>query len=395
MKTLKQILLVLIASICVLSCKTDTSKKELIDAKLLSHIDKQLTQLSSRSLEEKRIARTVKNGKIKYTYQEYDWTEGFLPGTLWNLYKVTKNEKWKIAAEQLQSQFEHHKSLTNDHDIGFIFNCSYGNGYRTTKNEAFKQVMITAGESLITRYNPVIKAIQSWDVDRGWQAERGWKFPVIIDNMMNLELLFELTEITGDPKYSKVAIAHANTTLKNHFREDYSSYHMIDYDPETGAARNKQTVQGYKDDSSWARGQSWGLYGFTMCYRYTKDEKYLKHAEGIANYIINHKNLPADGVPYWDYYAPNIPNEPRDASSAALAASALIELDKYSAENYAPFIDKVLTSLSSEEYLAPVGENHFFLLKHSVGSIPHGEEINVPLNYADYYYIEALIRRNE
>ncbi|WP_111707731.1 glycoside hydrolase family 88 protein [Lutibacter citreus] len=395
MKTLKQILLVLICSISLISCKTNSQKKGPIDKELLSHIDKQLTLLVSKSLEGKSIPRTVKDGEIRWSNPNWDWTEGFFPGTLWYLYKTTNDEKWKDAAEQLQAQFEDHKYKTTQHDVGFVFNCSYGNGYRLTKNESFKQVMITAGDSLITRFNPVIKAIQSWDVDKGWQAERGWKFPVIIDNMMNLELLFELSKITGDPKYSKVAIAHANTTLKNHFRDDYSSFHMIDYDPETGNVRSKQTVQGYKNESSWSRGQSWGLYGYTLCYRYTKDEKYLKQAEGIAKYIMNHKNLPADGIPYWDYYAPNIPNEPRDASAAALAASALIELDKYSKENYAPFIDKILTSLSSDKYLAEVGENNFFLLKHSVGSIPHGEEIDVPLNYADYYYIEALIRRSK
>lgn len=182
------------------------------------------------------------------------------------------------------------------------------------------------------------------------------------------------------------------TTLANHFRDDLSSYHVVDYDPETGEVRSKQTAQGYADESAWARGQAWGLYGYTVCYRYTKDEKYLKQAEDIAKYIIEYKATPEDGIPYWDNNAPNIPNEPRDVSAAAITISSLIELDGYTKENYRPVIDKILSSLASKEYTAKIGENKNFVLKHSVGSIPHNAEIDVPLNYADYYYIEALTR---
>ena len=329
---------------------------------------------------------------MHWTNPNFDWTEGFFPGTCWYLYENSNNEEWKIAAEKFQSKFEEHKLRTNNHDLGFIFNCSYGNGYRLTQDENFKSVMITAGNSLITRFNPNVGCIKSWDVDGGWQAKRGWKFPVIIDNMMNLELLFELSILTGDVKYKNVAIAHANTTLKNHFREDDSSFHVIDYDPETGEVRNKHTAQGFANESSWARGQAWGLYGYTVCYRYTKDEKYLKQAQKIANYIINYEGTPKDGIPYWDYNAANIPNEPRDVSAAAITVSALIELKNYSKENYTSAINKIMGSLASEEYTAKLGENHNFILKHSVGSIPHNSEIDVPLSYADYYYVEALLR---
>jgi len=252
--------------------------------------------------------------------------------------------------------------------------------------------MITASNSLATRFNPNVGCIKSWDVTSGWQKERGWKFPVIVDNMMNLELLFKASLLTGDSKYKDIAITHANTTIKNHFRENNSSFHVVDYDPETGEVRGKHTAQGFAASSSWARGQAWGLYGYTVCYRYTKDEKYLKQAQKIANYIINYKGTPKDGIPYWDYDAANIPNEPRDVSAAAITASALIELNGYSKENYKTAIDKILESLASNEYTAAIGENHNFILKHSVGSIPHGNEIDVPLSYADYYYLEALSR---
>ena len=288
--------------------------------------------------------------------------------------------------------FEHHKVKTTSHDLGFVFNCSYGNGYRLTNNEDFKQVMITAGDSLMKRFNTKVGCIQSWNVDKGWQSKRGWKYPVIIDNMMNLELLFELSKLTGNDSYRKAAITHADTTLKNHFREDNSSVHVVDYDPETGEVRNKHTAQGYAHESSWARGQAWGIYGYTVCYRYSKDKRYLEQAQKIAQYILEYKDTPEDGIPYWDYNAPNIPNEPRDVSAAAITVSALIELDGYTKESYALDIEKIMSSLASSQYTAKLGENKNFVLKHSVGSIPHNNEIDVPLNYADYYYLEALVR---
>lgn len=343
-----------------------------------------------------KLPRTItEDGHMHYTRDGFDWTEGFFPGTCWYLYEFSKDEKWKKAADHFQNMYVDHRFLPYYHDLGFVFNCSYGNGYRLTGNEQYKQILIEAGNTLMTRYNPNVKSILSWDVDRGWQAKRGWEFPVIIDNMMNLEMLFELTEITGDKKYAEVAVAHANTTLKNHFREDMSSYHVIDYDSITGEVRNRHTAQGYAHESEWARGQAWGIYGFTVCYRFTKDPNYLKQAEKIADYIINHPALPEDHIPYWDYDAPKIPNEPRDASAAAITASALLELDGYSDKDYLTEAKFILNSLSSDAYTAKEGENHNFILMHSVGSIPHNNEIDVPLNYADYYYIEALLRLKE
>ncbi|WP_282080410.1 glycoside hydrolase family 88 protein [Aquimarina algiphila] len=391
MNNLKPLFIVFIC--LIFSCaKTSSSQESDILDESLNTAQLQLSRLLEDAETANRNPRTIKNGKIHWTHEKFDWTEGFFPGSCWYLYQFTKDEKWKNAAEKLQAQFEHHKNITTNHDLGFIFNSSFGNGYKLTKNEAFKNVMITAADSLLTRFNSNVGCIQSWNVDKGWQSKRNWRFPVIIDNMMNLELLFEVSKITGDKKYSKVAIAHANKTLKNHFREDNSSYHVIDYDSETGKVRSKQTAQGFADESSWARGQAWGLYGYTVCYRYTKNKKYLEQAEKIADYIINYEGTPKDGIPYWDYNAPSIPNEPRDVSAAAITVSALLELNKYSQESYSPAIDKIMNSLRSEKYTAKFGENNNFILKHSVGSIPHNNEIDVPLNYADYYYLEALIR---
>ena len=361
--------------------------------KILDMARQQFCLLAQDASRADRIPRTLnKEGEMHWTNLGFDWTEGFFPGTSWYFYEITQDEKWRGVAEKFQSQYEAHKTRTTNHDLGFIFNCSYGNGYRLTQNEAFKEVMITAGDSLITRFNPNIGCIQSWDVDSGWQAERGWKFPVIVDNMMNLELLFELTNLTGDPKYREVAVHHANTTIKNHFRPDNSSYHVVDYDPETGAVRSKNTAQGYSDESSWARGQAWGLYGYVVCYRYTENPIYLNQAKKIADFILQNDRIEADKIPYWDYDAPNVPNEPRDASAAAITASALIELSDYADQKYIDYAKEILTSLSSTEYFAEKGTNHHFILKHSVGSIPHGNEIDVPLNYADYYFIESLVR---
>lgn len=356
----------------------------------------QFDHLLDSALKLDHIPKTVNNlGETKYCSQDFDWTEGFFPGMCWQLYNYSGNKKYEDAAIYFQGKFADHRFLTTNHDLGFVFNNSFGGAYRATNDLESKQVLIDAANGLIGRYNPTVGSLQSWNVDKGWQAHRGWRFPVIIDNMMNLELLFEVSKITGDSKYKDIAIGHANTTLKNHLRPDFSSYHVVDYDPDRGNVRSRETAQGFAHESSWARGQAWGLYGFTMCYRYTKDERYLHAAEKIAAFILNNKSLPADKIPYWDYNAPKIPDEPRDASAAAITASALIELNSYSKINYLDRAVEILGNLSSEKYKAEAGSNNNFILKHSVGSIPHGAELDVPLIYADYYYMEALMRLNK
>lgn len=214
--------------------------------------------------------------------------------------------------------------------------------------------------------------------------------------MMNLEMLTWASENGGDKKYKEIAITHANTTLANHFRPDFSSYHVVDYDLETGKVKKKATWQGAADCSSWSRGQSWALYGYTLMYRFTKDQKYLKQAKGIAHFILNHPNLPADKIPFWDFDAQGIPFAKRDASAGAIIASALLELGQYTAkEEKKEFIqaaETMLHTLASPDYRAKLGENGGFLLMHSTGAYPMNSEIDVPLIYADYYYLEALAR---
>jgi len=269
--------------------------------------------------------------------------------------------------------------------------CSFGNGFRLTHDENFKETLLQSARTLITRFNPKIGCTRSWDHHRDV-----WQFPVIIDNMMNLELLFWATKVSGDSTFYQIGVTHAHTTLKNHFRKDNSSWHVVNYDTTTGKVINKQTHQGYSHDSAWARGQAWGLYGYTMCYRETKDKRFLIQAQKIADFILNHKNLPEDMIPYWDFDAPNIPDEERDASAGAIICSALYELSTHSGDNgskYKQAADKILRSLSSAKYRALVGENGNFLLKHSVGSKPGNSEIDVPLIYADYNFLEANLRK--
>ncbi len=323
-----------------------------------------------------------------------DWCSGFFPGSLWYLGELTGEGEWKRRAADYTETLDSAQYLTWHHDVGFIIGSSYLNGYRLGGKKEYMSAVVNAAKSLSTRFRPGAGVIQSWNVDKGWQSERGWACPVIIDNMMNLEILFEATRATGDSTYYNIAVSHANTTMAHHFRTNFSCYHVVDYDPATGEVRHRQTAQGYADESSWARGQAWALYGYTMCYRYTGNPSYLYQAVNVCDMIFSDPSMPADLVPYWDYNAPGIPAEPRDASAAACTASALYELSTYlPARGYKELADKITASLSSPAYRAEIGENSHFLLMHSVGSIPHGHEIDVPINYADYYYLEALLRK--
>lgn len=339
--------------------------------------------------------KSIIDGKMKYIRPQ-EWTSGFFPGSMWYLYELTGDENWKTLGIKYTEALDTVKYLTNHHDVGFMIGCSYGNGLRLTGNEAYRDVIVQAARSLSTRFRPVAGIIQSWNVTGGWQAQRGWECPVIIDNMMNLELLFDATKFSGDSSFYRIAVTHADNTIKNHFRPDYSTWHVIDYSLTDGSVRNKHTAQGYSHESAWARGQAWAIYGYTLCFRKTGNEKYLHQAEKAFEFVANHPNLPEDAIPWWDFNAPGIPNEKRDASSAAIMASALYELSTYAkSDYYKSWADKFMTSLASPDYRANIGENGNFLLMHSVGSIPHNSEIDVPLNYADYYFLEALKRKND
>lgn len=330
--------------------------------------------------------RTVEKGKLVMV-RSGDWTSGFFSGELWYLYEKTRKDSWKSLAETYMQKIKKEQFNTGTHDLGFMMYCSFGNAYRLTGDTAYKNVIIQSAKSLAKRFNPVAGVIRSWD-----HNGTKWKYPVIIDNMMNLELLFEVTKLTGDSSFYKIAVSHADQTLKHHFRPDFSSWHVLDYDVQTGKVLQKVTAQGYSDESSWARGQAWALYGFTMCYRETRNPIYLDQARGIADFILNHKAKPADGVPYWDYNDPAIPNTSRDASAAAITAAALYELNNYDAtKGYRQSADQLLYSLN-KNYTAKPGTNKGFLLEHSTGHRPAHSEIDVPINYADYYYLESLLR---
>ncbi|WP_299233599.1 glycoside hydrolase family 88 protein [uncultured Bacteroides sp.] len=396
MEIKKNLGLALLSAAVLASCSTKPEKTDnFIDAEISNMVAQHTIQTDIIEKSGKILnPRTLeKDGSIQYVPIE-DWTSGFFPGSMWLDYELTKDEKWKKLAEKYTEDLDSVKYLKWHHDVGFMIGCSYLTGYRVADKSEYIDVIVEAAKSLSTRFRPGAGVIQSWDADRGWQGKRGWECPVIIDNMMNLELLFEATKFSGDSTFHKIAVSHADQTMKNHFRPDNSCYHVVDYALKDGAVRSRQTAQGYAHESAWARGQAWAIYGYTTCYRYTHDKKYLDQAEKTLNFFLNDKNLPEDLIPYWDFDAPNIPNEPRDASAAACIASALYEMDGYcQGKNYKELADKILTNLSSPNYKAKVGENGNFILMHSVGSIPHGQEIDVPLNYADYYYQEAIVRK--
>lgn len=337
-----------------------------------------------------KVPRSFSNGKTRFEPM-LGWTTGFVAGSFWNLYEHNQDASWLTTATEWTKALEKNQFNRKTHDIGFIIYDSFGNGLRLTNNKAYETVIVSAAKTLMERFNPKLGVTYSWS----WGT---WEFPVIIDNMMNLELLFKASEITGNPVYRNAAISHATVTMEHHFRDNYSSFHLVNYDRETGKPNWKQTFQGIADDSSWSRGQGWGLYGYTMTYRFTQDEKFLNHARGIANYILTHPNMPDDLVPYFDYDAPKYPDATlyRDSSAASLVASALLELANYvdgaEKNRYYDAAMKMLRSLSSPAYLAGKGESGHFLLKQATGNYPKDDELNASLNYGDYYYLQALNR---
>lgn len=318
------------------------------------------------------------------------WCSGFFPGTLLYIYEYTKDPEILAEADRRLAILEKEKHYTGNHDLGFMMYCSFGNAYRLFGKPEDKATIDTAAASLATRYRPSIQVIQSWD------SGKNFKCPVIIDNLMNLELLHWVSDHGGDARFKEIAIIHANTTQKNHYRPDYSAFHVLDYDLASGKVSRKKNWQGAFDSSAWARGQAWGFYGYTMMYRFTKNKTYLAHAKNIAGFLLHHPNLPEDKIPYWDFNAADIPNALRDASAGAIMASALLELGQYANDKekkqYLATAEKILRSLSSVSYRSGPGENGGFLLKHSVGHLHANSEVDQPLTYADYYFLEALKR---
>ncbi len=336
-----------------------------------------------------RMPKSLKEGKVETSDTKW-WCSGFFSGSLLYIYEYTNDAEIKAEAQRRLDILEKEKHYTGNHDLGFMMYCSFGNAYRLFNRPEDKRTIDTAAMSLSTRYRPSIKVIQSWN------SSAKFKCPIIIDNMMNLELLCWVTDNGGDAKFKDIAVTHANTTMATHFRPDYSSYHIMDYNLETGKLERKVTHQGYADESAWARGQAWGLYGYITMYRFTKDLKYLDLSKKIAAFLLNHPNKTTDLIPYWDYNAPNIPKALRDASAGAIIASALLELGQYSADaeriKYVNTAEKMLRSLASSTYRAKLSQNGGFLLMHSVGHLPGNSEIDTPLTYADYYFLEGLKR---
>lgn len=393
--------------VCVIAITGFSTNEKEIDT--MRFISNRLQTILMNDSNPTKIPRTINKDGNLITVDIYDWTSGFFPGNLWYMYELTKEEKWKNEAIKRTEVLDTIQYWEGNHDVGFIMNCSYGNGLKFGGQKQYEKVIIQSAESLSKRFNTTAKAIKSWNRNKSWKGKMQY-YPVIIDNMMNLELLFEASKLSGNSKYSDIAIQHAETTMKNHYRLNYSSYHVVDYDTITGEVRSKVTAQGFADESSWARGQAWGLYGYTLCYRYTKDIKYLNFAENIAKYIVKNPNLPKDMIPFWDYnikdstlkpdwkYNPEKFKEiPRDASAAAVTASALFELAQYSKnkKELLKAANKILESLTSPKYMVENGLNKYFILDHCVGSIPHNTEIDVPLVYADYYLLEAMYRKNK
>lgn len=336
------------------------------------------------------IPRTVeKDGSLRLV-SSHDWCCGFFPANLWFMYEYTGEDKWKQAADRYTWAIEDAKFNAGSHDLGFMVYAPFGKAYALTGDERYKEVALQAARTLITRFNPTVGCIRSWDFNK-----QRWQYPVIIDNMMNLELLFWATQETGDPIYHQIAVSHADKTLENHFRADYSSYHVVNYDTITGNVITRETLQGYSDESVWSRGQAWALYGFTMVYRFTQNSRYLTCATKVADMMLNYPGLPQDLIPYWDMSDPDIPNTSRDVSAACIIASGLYELSEslpIDGAKYRQKADEILQNLSAH-YRAEVNTHKGFLLLHSTGNRPANDEVDVPISYADYYYLEALLRK--
>ncbi|MBD0822853.1 glycoside hydrolase family 88 protein [Aestuariibaculum marinum] len=317
------------------------------------------------------------------------WCSGFYPGSLIYLNEDSKNPAFQKEIKRVLNDLKREQFNTTTHDLGFMMYCSFGNAERLNPSLEYETILMNSAKSLASRFDETVGCIKSWD-------SRNDDYLVIIDNMMNLELLFWASKYSNDSTYYDIAVTHANTTIKNHFRDDYSSYHVVNYNKNDGSIKKKHTAQGFADESAWARGQAWGLYGYTVMYRETKDEIYLNQAKAIAEFILNHPNMPKDMVPYWDFNAPDIPDALRDSSAGAIMASALLELKQYVDENlsntYNSAAKTMISTLTSDEYLAKLGTNGGFLLKHGVGHIPENSEVDVPLTYGDYYLIEAMLR---
>jgi unsaturated chondroitin disaccharide hydrolase len=393
------LLSILVLLVCTNACTSTKQLQVSKDKELQQSVDEIFRSdaaqyhLLMKNLPPNRYPKNYDPQKVKLETSGSDWwCSGFYPGSLLYLYEQAKDVQLYDEALRMLKLLEKEKNNKGTHDLGFMMYCSFGNAEQIAPKPEYKDILLQSAKSLSTRFNPTVGCIKSWD-------SKPSDFIVIIDNMMNLELLFWATKISGDSSFYKIAVTHANTTMKNHFRADNSSYHVVNYNPQTGAVQQKKTAQGYAEESAWARGQAWGLYGYTVMYRETKDEKYLAHAQKIAEFILNNPALPVDKIPYWDFNAQDIPNALRDASAGAIMSSALFELCRYvkpsNGKKYFEAAEAMLKSLASPRYHSAPGANDGFLIQHCVGHKPAGTEVDVSLSYGDYYFLEALKRYKE
>lgn len=392
---MKKNILMLVAGLCVLqTALAQPLSGDKLKAKLRENLSLAQSQykMLHANIPADRMPQNydIQTGTMKTSDVTW-WCSGFFPGTLWYLFEYGKDKDIRAIAEARLRQMEPMKHYTGNHDLGFMMYCSYGNAYRITGNPAYKTSIDTSAMSLATRYRPQIQSIQSWD------SSKNFRCAVIVDNMMNLELLMWAAAHGGSPRLREIAITHANTTMERHFRPDNAAFHVLDYTlGDGGRLLRKTTWQGYSDSSAWSRGQAWALYGYSSMYRLSGDRRYLDQARKLAAFILNHPRLPKDGIPYWDFDAPNIPNTLRDASAGSILASAFLEMSGQvkgrEGERYLRAAENILTTLSTDTYLAAPGTNGGFLLKHSVGALPLKGEVDVALTYADYYFVEAMLR---
>ncbi|EPX59670.1 Alpha-1,2-mannosidase [Cystobacter fuscus DSM 2262] len=374
-----------------LCCALTTGPVQAFDEAASSRISQVARRKLARTAEEVPVGQYPKSSRPDGTWllvpadNMIGWTQGFFPGELWLMYDQSGEPDWRTRAETWTRPLEVQQDNVQTHDLGFKFLPSYGLAYRLTDDDYYRQVLLRAAGSLATRYNPQVGIISCCD----WNPD--WHLPLVIDTMMNLELLLWASRNGGQPGWRDMAITHALRTQADLVRPDGSTYHVVDYDPDTGARRFRGTYQGYSDTSTWARGHAWSLYGFTLLYRYTRDPRMLETAQRVTDYYLG--RLPEDAVPNWDLDAPT---PQKDSSAAAIIASALLELS-----NYVPDADKkvaywnaalrMLDSLSSPAYLDTADTSPGLLL-HGVGNFPAGQEVDVSLVYGDYYFLEAVRR---
>ncbi|KGL62288.1 glycoside hydrolase family 88 protein [Polaribacter sp. Hel1_85] len=378
-------------SLLMFAC-TSTQKKETVfnPSKMLDISAKKIKKTSLELTNSEEFLRNIPKDSVDWKVVGVkDWCSGFWPGVLWYAYEASGDIELKAEAERFTTPVkEIAYTPALDHDIGFQVFCSYGNGYRLTGNEEYKTIILAAADTLATLYNPKVGSILSWPI---MVEEMGHN--TIIDNMMNLELLFWASKNGGNKELYNIAESHAKVTMKYIVRSDNAVFHVADFNQETGEFVKGHTHQGLSDESMWARGQTWGIYGFAMSYRETGNKDFLNTSIRLADHFL--ERLPEDGVPYWDFDDPKIPNAPKDASAAGVAACGLLELsslveDKVLKEKYFNAAKKSLEILSSKEYFS--GDKNKALLLHSTGHLPNNSEIDIPIIYADYYYMEALLR---